>query len=298
MGVLKSGHKPFVLNIESVLAMKLSPQQFLDAPNKVITLLGMSGVGKTTLSSKLPQSQWFHYSGDYRIGTQYLQEPILDNIKLHAMQEPFLRDLILSDSIYFCSNVTIHHLKPISTFLGKIGNPGLGGLSLDEFKRRQRLHRRAEINAMQDVTEFIRKGREIYSYPHFINDAGGSVCELTDHEAWAQLAEQSVIVYFKPDTVLETLMLERAIADPKPLYYDEDFLDSHIAEFLSIKGLSSTDKMAPDEFVQWVFPRLIDHRRPLYERIAGQYGYTIDANRVMNLKSESDVLALIAEAMA
>ncbi len=284
-------------HINTDIEMKLSPQQFLDAPNKVITLLGMSGVGKTTLSSKLPQNQWFHYSGDYRIGTQYLEEPILDNIKLHAMQEPFLRDLILSDSIYFCSNVTIHHLKPISTFLGKIGNPALGGLSLDEFKRRQRLHRRAEINAMRDVSEFIHKGQQIYGYPHFINDAGGSVCELSDDEVWQQLAEQSLIVYFKPDAALEGLMLERAIADPKPLYYDETFLDQHIQEFLALNSLSGTDEMVPDAFVQWVFPKLIAHRRPLYEGIAERYGYTIDANQVMNLQSESDVLALIAESL-
>jgi len=277
--------------------MKLSPQQFLDAPHKVITLLGMSGVGKTTLSSKLPQSQWFHYSGDYRIGTQYLGEAILDNIKCHAMQQPFLHDLILSDSIYICSNITIHHLKPISTFLGKIGNPELGGLSLDEFKRRQRLHREAEIRAMHDVGTFIAKGRKIYEYPHFINDAGGSVCELTDEEAWTDLAERSLIIYFKPDAALENLMLSRAIAEPKPLYYDEAFLDEHIAEFLSLNALRSTDEMLPDEFVQWVFPHLIEHRRPLYQRVADKFGYTIDANQVMSLQTEEDVLQLIAGAL-
>ena len=277
--------------------MKMSRQEFLDSPNKVITLLGMSGVGKTTLSSQLPQSQWFHYSGDYRIGTKYLEEPILDNIKQHAMQEPFLRDLILSDSIYICSNITVHHLKPISTFLGKIGDPARGGLSLEEFKRRQHLHREAELNAMRDVREFIRKAREIYGYPHFINDAGGSVCELGDEEVWNELAEQSVIIYLKPDAELEQLMIRRAIADPKPMYYSERFLDRHVDMFLSERGLSDTAKMDPDEFVQWVFPRLIEHRRPLYERIADQHGYTVDAGQVMKLHSEADVLQMIADVM-
>ncbi|NNC63931.1 MAG: ATPase, partial [Gammaproteobacteria bacterium] len=88
--------------------MRMTGQQFLDWPNKAITLLGMSGVGKTTLAYKLPSSKWFHYSGDYRIGTKYLDEPILDNIKRQAMQVEFLRDLLRSDSIYIASNITVH----------------------------------------------------------------------------------------------------------------------------------------------------------------------------------------------
>ena len=65
--------------------MKMTGAEFVAWPRKAITLLGMSGVGKTTLAYKLPKSQWFHYSGDYRIGTKYLAEPILDNIKQQAM---------------------------------------------------------------------------------------------------------------------------------------------------------------------------------------------------------------------
>jgi hypothetical protein len=50
----------------------------------------------------------------------------------------------------------------------------------------------------------------------------------------------------------------------------------------------------PDDFVQWVFPRLITHRRPLYERIAEKYGYTVDARLVQDVTDERDVLELIA----
>ena len=145
--------------------MRMTKSEFMRWPHKAVTLLGMSGVGKTRLASALPQSDWFHYSGDYRIGTKYLAEPILDNIKRQAMQIGFLRDLLRSDSIYIASNVTVDNLAPVATFLGKIGRPDLGGLPLEEFKKRQRLHHEAEIGAMRDVADFIEKAQTIYGYP-------------------------------------------------------------------------------------------------------------------------------------
>ena len=98
--------------------MKMSLKEFNEWPNKAITLLGMSGIGKTTLANRLPKSDWFHYSGDYRIGTQYLNEPILDNIKERAMEIDFLSELLRTDSIYISTNITVDNLYPISTYLG------------------------------------------------------------------------------------------------------------------------------------------------------------------------------------
>jgi len=135
------------------IAVKFSVDEFRAWKNKKVTLLGMSGVGKTYLSTLLCGHHWFHYSGDYRIGTRYLDEAILDNIKQQAMQIPFLRDLLRSDSIYIVNNITVDNLKPVSSFLGKLGNPEAGGLPLAEFKRRQELHHTAEIAAMRDVPE-------------------------------------------------------------------------------------------------------------------------------------------------
>ena len=277
--------------------MKMSPQEFLDWPSKRITLLAMSGAGKTTLANKLPKAKWFHYSGDYRIGTRYLREPILDNIKRQAMSVPFLRDLLLSDSIYISNKITVDNLAPVSTFLGKVGDPAQGGLSLQEFKRRQHLHHQAEVAAMNDVPEFIHKAEDIYGYHHFINDAGGSVCELDSPEVLEKLAENTLIIYIKIPPALEQTIIERAKTDPKPLYYREAFLDEKLAEFMALKNYASTDVMPPDEFVSWVFPELFKSRLPRYQDIAGQYGYTIDANDAATVKNEADFIQLVAAAL-
>ncbi len=277
--------------------MRLGPEAFLASERKAITLLGMSGVGKTTLANCLPKDRWFHYSGDYRIATKYLEEPILDNIKKQAMQVDFLRDLLRSDSIYICSNITVHNLAPISTFLGKIGDPRRGGLPVEEFKRRQRLHREAEIGAMRDVVDFIAKGREIYGYDHFVNDAGGSVCELGEPDVIELLAEHTLIVYLQADEAMEAEMIRRAKLDPKPLYYEESFLDANLETYLAEAGLDRPEQIDPDAFVQWIFPRLVAHRRPLYQAIADEYGYVLDAARATAAHTEETLLALIADAL-
>jgi hypothetical protein len=278
--------------------MKMSPQEFLDWPSKRITLLAMSGAGKTTLANKLPKAKWFHYSGDYRIGTKYLREPILDNIKRQAMSVPFLRELLLSDSIYISNKITVDNLAPVSTFLGKVGDPAKGGLSLQEFMRRQKLHHQAEIAAMNDVPEFIHKAEDIYGYHHFINDAGGSVCELDSPEVLETLAQNTLIIYIKIPSALEQTIIERAKTDPKPLYYREAFLDEKLTEFMHLKNYASADVMPADEFVSWVFPELFKSRLPRYQAIADQYGYTVDANDVASVKNEDDFIRLISDALA
>jgi hypothetical protein len=277
--------------------MRMSRSEFLAWPHKAITLLGMSGVGKTTLAYKLPSSKWFHYSGDYRIGTKYLAEPILDNIKRQAMQVDFLRDLLRNDSIYIASNITFHNLQPVSTFLGKIGRTDLGGLPVAEFKRRQRLHRDAEINAMRDVAEFIVKAQQIYGYDHFINDAGGSLAELDDAETEKTLAENTLILYLKADDDMERELVRRAVSDPKPLYYNEKFLDQKLAEYVAEAELESPDKIVPDEFVRWIFPSLVAHRRPKYEALAKRHGYTLNARLAGGITNERDFLELVASAL-
>lgn len=277
--------------------MKMSAKDFLACDKKQITLLGMSGAGKTTLANKLSPKKWFHYSGDYRIGTQYLSEPILDNIKQQAMDIPFLKDLLISDSIYICNNITVDNLTPISSFMGKIGDPALGGLSLETFKNRQLLHLQAEIAAMKDVPKFIKKAQKIYGYSHFINDAGGSVCELNNPEVLSLLAKHTLIIYIKTSKDQEQLLFERAQQDPKPLYYRANFLDENLKVFMHERQYTRTEQIPPNDFVSWIFPKLFHSRLPRYQAIADQYGYTVDASAVAQVKNEDEFIDLIAQTL-
>ena len=272
----------------------MTRDEFLQWEHKAITLLGMSGVGKTTLANKLPMTDWFHYSGDYRIGTRYLAEPIVDNVKRAAMQVPFLRGLLCSDSIYICSNITIHNLEPLSTFLGKVGDPAKGGLACEEFLARQRLHHDAEIHAMRDVVEFIEKARDIYGYNHFVNDAGGSVCELDDPGTIELLAARTMIVYIRADADMEQELIRRQKSHPKPLYYSETFFRRSLARYLESEGLDSADAVDPDRFVRWIFPRLVEYRRPRYETIAATHGYTVTAAEAEAVRDEQDFIDLVS----
>ena len=274
--------------------MKFSIEQFRAWENKKVTLLGMSGVGKTYLSTLLCGHNWFHYSGDYRIGTRYLDEPILDIIKQQAMQVPFLHDLLRRDWIYIRNNIKVDDLGPVLSFVGKLGNPEQGGVALDDFVHRQAQYREAEIAAMHDVPEFIRKSQEIYGYRHFVNDVGGSLCELDEPSVIDLLVTHTLILYIQvTDKEEEQKLIERAQSDPKPLYYRPDFLKRQLDIYLEENGMSYAAEMEPDEFTRWIFPRLFHSRIPRYEAIAEPHGYTVTSREVSEVRDEADFLQLL-----
>ncbi|KOR30151.1 ATPase [Achromatium sp. WMS2] len=279
--------------------MKFSVEQYRDWKHKSITLLGMSGVGKTHLASILRHNQWFHYSGDYRIGTRYLNEPILDQIKKQAMQVPFLRDLLRRDWIHISNIIKVDDLGPVLSFIGKLGNPELGGIPLGEFKRRQALYRLGEIEAMRDVPVFIDKSKEIYGYPHFVNDVGGSLCELEEPSVIDSLVAHTLILYIKVTTEREeNKLIKRAQSDPKPLYYRPVFLDKHLQEYLLENNLTYAAEMDPDAFTSWIFPRLFKSRVPRYEAIAKPFGYTVTSKEVAGIRDETDFNELLEVTIA
>jgi hypothetical protein len=279
-----------------------SASDFREWPAKSVTVLGMSGVGKTTLADMLQDYNWFHYSVDYRIGTRYMGEHIVDNFKREAMRVPFLRNLLRSDSIYISSNITFTNLDPLSTYLGKPGSRAKGGLPFAEYKRRQAQHREAEKSALLDVPGFIERSREIYGYRHFVCDSGGSLCEVADPEDPCDpvlrcLADNTLLLYIEGTPEHTRMLVERFRKQPKPMYYQPQFLDAKWAEYKEINRIADDDDVDPDGFAAWGFEQLLHHRIPLYRAIAQNFGYRVKMEDIPAVKSEEDFTALVSRAI-
>ncbi len=271
------------------------------APRKRVLLYGMSGLGKTHLSNILRDSgQWFHYSIDYRIGTRYMGELIADNAKAHAMQVPFLRELLLSDSIYIGSNITFDNLAPVSTYLGKPGDPARGGLPIDEYRRRQEQFRRAEIAALEDTAYFIDRAERLYGYPHFVCDTGGSICEWVDGDdpedpLLTELSRHCLLVRIKGDAAHTRELIRRFDRAPKPMAYQPEFLDAAWAEYLDAHGCAE-DAVDPDSFIRWAYSRALAHREPRYAAME-KWGVSVSADDVAAVRDEAGFVDLVARAL-
>lgn len=279
-----------------------TPDDWRRAEHKAVAVIGMSGVGKTRLAQMLRrEGGWFHYSVDYRIGTRYLGERMVDEFKRHAMREPLLREMLMSDSIYIANNISFENLAPLSAWLGKPGDPERGGLCFEEYIRRQSLHEEAEIAALLDTPDFIERARETYGYRHFLCDCGGSLCEVVDPDdptdpVLLTLAERALIVFIREtDTMVDALCARFARA-PKPLYYQEPVLRGLWADYLAQTD-AEPDHVDPDAFARYAHRRLIDHRRPLNAAIAANWGVTVEAADIAALTGPEDFDALITRAL-
>ena len=273
-----------------------------NAPHKRVMPFGMSGLGKTRLSHILRSAGgWFHYSIDYRIGTRYMGEHVVDNAKAEAMKVPFLRELLLSDSIYIGSNITFENLAPVSTYLGKPGDPARGGLDMTEYARRQEQFRLAEIAALLDTRHFIERAQRLYGYPHFICDTGGSICEWVDPDApddplMAELSRLCLPIWIRNDDAHVAALIERFDRAPKPMAYQPAFLADAWTSYLTETG-TPAEAVDPDAFIRWTYARALAHRAPRYAAMA-RWGVTVSADDVARVGSEGDFVALIAHAIA
>ncbi|MBB95790.1 MAG: ATPase [Rhodobacteraceae bacterium] len=278
-----------------------SADEWRQAAHKRILFYGMSGLGKTYLSQMLrDDGDWFHYSIDYRIGTRYMGEYIADNAKAEAMKVPFLRELLMTDSIYIGSNITFQNLKPVAAYLGKPGDPDRGGVEIEEYRRRQDQFEQAEIKALMDTGYFIERAERLYGYPNFICDTGGSICEWADPDdpedpLLTELSQHCLMIWIEGSEAHTEELVRRFDRAPKPMAYQPDFLsrmwDAYLAEFAV-----APDKVDPDSFIRWTYAKALAHRQPRY-RAMSRWGVTVSADDVRHVQSTDQFEDLIAASL-
>ncbi|NOX74170.1 MAG: ATPase [Alphaproteobacteria bacterium] len=277
-------------------------KDWMQNQHKRVMLFGMSGLGKTHVSNILRAGgDWFHYSVDYRIGTRYMGEHIVDNFKAEAMRNPFLADLLRSDSIYIGSNITFENLSPLSSYMGKPGNPELGGIPFAEYQRRQEQHRSAEIAALLDTVTFIDRADRLYDYANFICDSGGSICEVVkpedqDDPVLKALSDNLLMVWIKGGEDHAEELAHRFDLAPKPMYFGKDFLRSLWAEYTGENNLLEAE-IDPDDFMRWANRKTLAHRLPIYRAMAENWGVSVAADDIARVKTTDDFDALIASAL-
>ena len=279
-----------------------SGDDWRNADHKRVLFFGMSGLGKTYVSNILRDAgSWFHYSIDYRIGTRYMGEYIADNAKAEAMKVPFLRDLLLSDSIYIGSNISFENLTPVASYLGKPGNPDAGGLPIAEYRRRQEQFRLAEIHALLDTEYFIDRAERLYGYPNFICDTGGSICEWVDpanpdDPVLSELAKHTLMIWIKGDEAHTEELVRRFDRAPKPMSYQPEFL-SRVWEDYLVQNHLAEDAVDPDTFIRWTYAQALAHRQPRYQAMAKNWGVTVTADQISAVHDAASFDDLIVSAL-
>ena len=272
------------------------------AAHKRVVFFAMSGLGKTHLSKMLAATgDWFHYSVDYRIGTRYMAEPIADNLKKQAMQVPFLAEMLRADAIHIAANIHDDDLRAVSAYLGKPGDPARGGLPMAEYTRRQDEFRDAEERTLLDTDAFITRAEEVYGYPHFVCDTGGSICEWVDPDdpgdpILRALSAQCLLVWIKGSDAHTDELIRRFDRAPKPMSYQPEFLARAWAEYLRENNMQEGD-VDPDAFIRWAYARALAHRQPRYAAMARNWGVTVDAGAMARARDAADIEAVIAAAL-
>jgi hypothetical protein len=209
----------------------------------IISLVGMSGVGKTYFALSQNSNECFNYSVDFVLAKVYLK-----------------------DKHFNSSSVKINDLSSVSTFLSKFGSKGKGGLDRDEFLRRQELYAIAEQKATVHLKDISNKIFSI-GYKTIVNDLTGSICEIINPDI-ENFLKTTEIKYLPASDEHIDLLIKRAKKSPKPLLFSIDFFTQIVDKYKDKNNIKNDDDIDPNDFCKYSFPLLVKYRIPKYEYVA------------------------------
>jgi hypothetical protein len=253
--------------------MKINANESPGFQFKRFALLGMSGLGKTFISRTLvKQDDWLHYSVDYEIG----------------------KILFKNTHRNLLDGFEVGNLTNLSNFLGKPGSQSMGGISFSEYLTRQQLHRDAEIKATLNASSIVEHSPEL---SHLMCDTSGSICELVNpldenDKILSSLSKNFLIICLEaPDTMYQVL-IDRFLAKPKPMYYEENFLHSLWKSFKD-DTLTTCDEINPDDFMIYGFKALIKRRKAIFDTISKNWGISLNFEQLIKINSANDLIDAI-----
>ena len=253
--------------------MKINANETPGFQFKRFALLGMSGLGKTFISRSLvKRDNWLHYSVDYEIGK------ILFKNKHRNLLNGF----------------EVGNLTNLSDFLGKPGSPSMGGIPFSEYLTRQKLHRDAEIKATLHASSLVENSPEL---SHFVCDTSGSICELVnpsdENDAILKsLSKNFLIICLEAPDSMYQVLINRFLAKPKPMYYEENFLHSLWQSFKD-ESPNINDHINPDDFMIYGFKALIKRRKAIFDSISKNWGISLNFENLRVVKSAADLVKAI-----
>ncbi len=253
--------------------MKISTNELPGFQFKRFALLGMSGLGKTFISRTLvKQDNWLHYSVDYEIG----------------------KILFKNEHRNLLDGFEVGNLTNLSDFLGKPGSPSMGGISFSEYLTRQQLHRDAEIKATLNASSLIEASPEL---SNFVCDTSGSICELVnpsdENDAILKsLSKNFLIICLEAPDYMYQVLIDRFLAKPKPMYYEENFLHTLWQNFTN-DTLNIDDQINPDDFMIYGFKALIKRRKAIFDSISKNWGISLNFEKLRKVKSAADLIKAI-----
>ena len=174
----------------------------------------------------------------------------------------------------------------------------MGGILFSEYLKRQHLHRDAEIKATLHASSLVEHSPEL---SHFMCDTSGSICELVNPQdendkILSSLSKNFLIICLEaPDTMYQVL-IDRFLAKPKPMYYEENFLNSL---WKSFKDDTSTTcgEINPDDFMIYGFKALIKRRKAIFDTISKNWGISLNFEQLREVKCAADLIGAIESAI-
>ena len=240
-------------------------------PSAGIVLIGMAGIGKSHWSARYglesstevirdtasetresldKSGAFFYISADNEIASFLWQE--------------------LSDAGVDRDKESVEQL---AEFIGKFGSEQHGGLSREVFLARQDTYRSKELKSIEGLKVTLESAygkQPLPSYPQpILYDTTGSFCEVVRREdsIYEKIKQYAIVVYLACSEREEKTLLERQLANPKPMLYDKSFFDTCLREYRE-KSERSDGDILPNNFLQFIFPAAMKRRRKLYEDLA------------------------------